>query len=65
MAAKSGAMRSEEDGGIDLMGAPAMLRKDYLRAYAMFRKLPDINTRLKELEEKMVNLPTLKDDHEH
>lgn len=65
VAAKSGLMRSEPDGGVDFMGAPAMTRKDYLRAYAVFRKLPDINYRLKDLEEKMVNLPTIKDNHEH
>jgi UDP-3-O-[3-hydroxymyristoyl] glucosamine N-acyltransferase len=61
IAAKSGLMRSEVNGQIDLMGAPAMPRHDYLRAYAMFRKLPDINSRLKDLEEKMVNLPTIDD----
>ncbi|MCA6073874.1 UDP-3-O-(3-hydroxymyristoyl)glucosamine N-acyltransferase [Fulvivirga sedimenti] len=58
MAAKSGLIKSYPDGNIDLMGAPAMPIKDYLRAYAVFRKLPDLNARLKELEEKVVNLPT-------
>ncbi len=58
MAAKSGLMKSTPEGNIDLMGAPAMPIKDYLRAYAVFRKLPDLNLRLKELEEKVINLPT-------
>ena len=58
IAAKSGLMKSYPEGNIDLMGAPSMPIKDYLRAYAVFRKLPELNARLKELEEKVVNLPT-------
>ncbi len=58
MAAKSGMIKSHPEGNIDLMGAPSMPIKDYLRAYAVFRKLPDLKARLKELEEKVVNLPT-------
>ena len=58
IAAKSGLMKSYPEGNIDLMGAPSMPIKDYLRAYAVFRKLPDLSARLKELEEKVVNLPT-------
>ncbi len=53
IAAKSGILKSQPDGNIDLMGAPAMPIKDYFRAYAVFRNLPDLSRRLKELENKV------------
>jgi UDP-3-O-[3-hydroxymyristoyl] glucosamine N-acyltransferase len=59
IAAKSGISKSHIDGNIDLMGAPSMPIKDFFRAYALFRNLPDLNKRLKELETKMTNFSTL------
>jgi UDP-3-O-[3-hydroxymyristoyl] glucosamine N-acyltransferase len=58
IAAKSGISKSHVEGNIDLMGAPSMPIKDFFRAYALFRNLPDLNKRLKELENKIVQLPT-------
>ncbi len=53
IAAKSGILKGTPEGNIDLMGAPALPIKDFFRAYAIFRKLPDLSHRLKDLEEKL------------
>lgn len=53
LAAKSGVMKSQADGNIDLMGAPTMPVKDFFKSYAVFRNLPDLSRRLKELENKL------------
>lgn len=58
MGAKSGTAKSFPDGNIDLMGAPALPLNDFYRAYAIFRRLPDLSQRLKQLEEKVLNLPS-------
>jgi UDP-3-O-[3-hydroxymyristoyl] glucosamine N-acyltransferase len=55
IAAKSGILKSQPEGNIALMGAPAMPIKDYFRAYAIFRNLPDLSRRLKELENKVTH----------
>jgi UDP-3-O-[3-hydroxymyristoyl] glucosamine N-acyltransferase len=35
------------------MGYPAFDVKEYFRTYAVFKKLPDLNYRLKELETRI------------
>lgn len=54
IAAKAGILKSQPDGNIDLMGAPALPIKDFFRSYAIFRNLPDLSRRLKELEDKVL-----------
>ena len=39
-----------------LFGSPAFDVSKYYRAYAVFKNLPDLNMRLKQLEEKVLNL---------
>ena len=52
IAAQYGILKSNKQGD-KLMGAPAFDFRDYMRAYAVFKILPDINYRLKELEMKV------------
>lgn len=56
VAAQAGLGKSIKESGKILIGSPAFERNAYMKAYALFRKLPDLNNRIKELEEKMINL---------
>jgi UDP-3-O-[3-hydroxymyristoyl] glucosamine N-acyltransferase len=38
------------------LGSPAMPHRDWLRSTALFSKLPELNRRIKELEEKVLTL---------
>lgn len=42
-----------------MLGSPAIEMKNYFRSYALFRKLPDFKRKIDDLEEKIVNLPTV------
>lgn len=53
LGAQSGISKSIEKEGQRLMGSPAIDVKEFFRSYAVFKKLPDINYRLKELEDKI------------
>ncbi|MDN5211986.1 UDP-3-O-(3-hydroxymyristoyl)glucosamine N-acyltransferase [Fulvivirgaceae bacterium BMA12] len=57
--AQSGIAKSLKDNKI-VSGAPAMDHKDNLKAIAVYKNLPELNQRIKELEEKILNLPTVK-----
>ena len=57
--AQSGIAKSLKDDKT-VSGAPAMDHKDNLKAIAVYRNLPELSQRIKELEEKILNLPTLK-----
>jgi len=35
------------------LGYPAFEIKDYFRSYAVFKRLPELNDRLRDLEKKM------------
>ena len=54
--AQSGIGKSIEKSGEKMMGSPAFDVKDYYRSYAVFKQLPDLNSRLRELEEKVGRL---------
>lgn len=54
--AKAGIGKSIAREGEKLMGAPSFDVKEYYRAYAVFKQLPDLSTRLRELELKLQNL---------
>jgi UDP-3-O-[3-hydroxymyristoyl] glucosamine N-acyltransferase len=55
--AQSGIGKSITKEGTTLLGSPAFNYKDSLRSQAVFRNLPQLQKRLDELEEKIVNLP--------
>ncbi len=57
--AQSGVPKSLKDNKI-VSGSPVMDHKQNLKAIAVYRNLPELNQRIKELEEKILNLPTLK-----
>lgn len=50
--AQAGVGKSTQSGSIEL-GSPSFDRKTYLRAYAAFKQLPDLMSRIKELEQKV------------
>lgn len=56
--AQSGVLKSVNREGEKMIGYPAFDVKEYFRAYAVFKKLPDINARLRELEKKMHSTPS-------
>lgn len=53
LGAQSGVSKSIKESGQKLMGSPAFDFNDYFKSYAVFKKLPDINQRLRELEVKL------------
>ena len=56
VAAKAGIGKSIKKEGQILMGSPAYDREDYLKSYVHFKNLPELEKRLKQLEEKVINL---------
>lgn len=50
--AQSGVAASIKKVGSKVYGYPALSYQDYLRAYALFRQLPEIEKRIRKLEEK-------------
>jgi UDP-3-O-[3-hydroxymyristoyl] glucosamine N-acyltransferase len=50
--AQAGILKSTREGE-QILGSPAFDVKEYYRAYAVFKQLPDLNHRLRELEQKM------------
>lgn len=53
LGAQSGISKSIKESGARLMGSPAYDFNDFFKSYAVFKKLPDINVRLRELEIKL------------
>ncbi len=53
LGAQAGISKSITEEGARMLGYPAFDIKEYFRAYAIFKKLPDLNYRLRELEKKM------------
>jgi UDP-3-O-[3-hydroxymyristoyl] glucosamine N-acyltransferase len=51
--AQSGILKSIKNEGEKLLGSPAFDVKEYFRTYAVFKQLPDLNFRLRELEKKI------------
>ena len=51
--AQSGISKSIKEEGQKIMGSPAWDVGDYFKSYAVFKKLPDLNQRLRELEKKV------------
>src|SRR5690606_27911293 len=53
LGAQAGVSKSITKEGQRLLGYPVFDIKEYFKSYAVFKKLPDINYRLKELEDKI------------
>lgn len=51
--AQSGISKSIKDEGQRILGYPAFDIKEYFKSYAVFKRLPDLNDRLRELEKKI------------
>jgi UDP-3-O-[3-hydroxymyristoyl] glucosamine N-acyltransferase len=51
--AQSGISKSVTEEGLKLMGSPAIEFGSFFKSYAVFKKLPDIRHRLKDLENKI------------
>lgn len=51
--AQSGISKSIKEEGVKIIGYPAFDVKDYFRSYAVFKSLPDLMQRLRELEKKV------------
>jgi UDP-3-O-[3-hydroxymyristoyl] glucosamine N-acyltransferase len=56
--AQSGILKSVTKEGQQIIGYPAFDKKEYFRAYAVFKQLPDLNARLRELQNKLQRLET-------
>src|SRR5258706_210855 len=54
--AQAGIGKSIKEEGQRIIGSPAFDVKEYYKAYAVFKRLPDLNERLRELEKKMLQL---------
>ncbi len=58
VAAQAGISKNVNKKGVVLLGSPAFELTDYKKSYVVFRRLPDLANRIKELEQKILNLPT-------
>lgn len=56
IAAQAGLMSAPKKEGEAIIGSPSMPLKDFLRAYAVFRNLPNLKKQVEEMEEKMLSL---------
>jgi UDP-3-O-[3-hydroxymyristoyl] glucosamine N-acyltransferase len=50
--AQAGIGKSVKDEGMRILGSPAFDIKEYFKSYAVFKRLPNLNDRLRELEKK-------------
>lgn len=54
--AQAGISKSIKEEGQRIIGSPAFNVGDYFKSYAVFKNLPDLNQRLRDLEKKMQNI---------
>lgn len=58
LGAQAGVPKSIKEAGQRLLGYPVFDIKEYFRSYAVFKQLPDLNHRLRELEKRVgINEP--------
>lgn len=57
LGAQAGIGKSITKEGSVLLGSPAFEIRDYKRSFAVFKNLPDIASRINDLEKKVLNLP--------
>lgn len=60
IAAQSGISKDTKSGEI-LLGSPAFDMRDAKKSFIVYRKLPELMKRVQELEQKILNLPTVKE----
>jgi len=60
--AQAGVGKNITEEGVVLLGSPGFERKQYLKSYAVFKNLPELRERLKELEENYTNFTISKED---
>jgi len=56
IAAQAGIGRTITEENLTLLGSPAIEKLDFLKSFALYRKLPNLQKRIEELEEKIINL---------
>ncbi|MBL7865133.1 MAG: UDP-3-O-(3-hydroxymyristoyl)glucosamine N-acyltransferase [Cyclobacteriaceae bacterium] len=56
LGAQAGISKSVTEEGQRLLGYPAFDIKEYFRSYAVFKKLPDVGHRLRDLEKKIAEI---------
>jgi UDP-3-O-[3-hydroxymyristoyl] glucosamine N-acyltransferase len=54
--AQSGINKSIKKTGTSLYGSPALEYNNYLRSYAIFRRLPELQQKVNDLEKKLSDL---------
>jgi len=59
--AQAGIPKSIKTPGSVVLGSPAFEIRDFKRSYALFKNLPDMASRIKDLEKKVLNLPPIKE----
>jgi len=63
--AQSGISKSIKEEGQQILGYPAIDIKGYFRSYAVFKRLPELNDRLRELEKKVANTVSIETPSEN
>lgn len=53
--AQAGILKSVTKEGQQIIGSPAFQVKEFYKAYAVYKKLPDLNNRLRELQSKIMH----------
>lgn len=64
VAAQSGVGKSWKKEGTLLLGSPAIEHKDATKAYVVYKKLPQIQKKVEELEKKLISLSNSETGHE-
>ena len=57
--AQSGLSKSITKEGTSILGSPAFDYTSHLKSASVFKKLPDLQKRIEELEEKILHLQSL------
>ncbi|GIL23304.1 MAG: UDP-3-O-acylglucosamine N-acyltransferase [Bacteroidota bacterium] len=63
--AQAGISKSVKEEGQQLLGYPAIDIKEYFRSYAVFKRLPELNDRLRDLEKKISAITAAESTSEH
>lgn len=54
---QTGITRTIRDEGRQLFGTPAVDKSAFMKSYAIYKKLPELMERIRQLEQKILNLP--------
>jgi UDP-3-O-[3-hydroxymyristoyl] glucosamine N-acyltransferase len=64
LAAQTGIISNVEDKEVRL-GSPSMDRMKFLKSFSVFRILPELKSKIQQLEEKIINLSASNKNNEH